>query len=124
MRAPILAFAVAAFAATPAAAHHGWSWAEEQQTELTGTIREIYIGAPHPVLTVAAADGQTWTIELGNPNQTARSGFKEGSAKIGDEVTALGNRARGTGEKRMKAVRITIGGKNFDLYPERIGRTD
>lgn len=49
-----------------AAAHHGWSWAEGEQTELRGTVREVYVGQPHPSLRVEAADG-LWTVELANP---------------------------------------------------------
>src|SRR5687767_9895552 len=48
--------AAASLLAASAAAHHGWSWAEDEQTELTGTILEIYIGPPHPTLEVETAD--------------------------------------------------------------------
>lgn len=101
-------------------AHHGWNWAEDAQFELTGTIQEVYIGPPHPTLQVETADDGAWTVELGNPNQTARSGFSEDSAAAGDEVTALGNRSLDPAEKRMKAVRITVRDATFDIYPERI----
>lgn len=103
-----------------AAAHHGWSWAEADQIELKGVIREIYIGPPHPTLDVETASDGLWRVELANPGQTRRSGFVEGSAKVGDEVLALGNRSTDPKEKRMKAVRITVSGKTYDLYPERI----
>jgi hypothetical protein len=99
--------------------HHGWSWAEEEQTELQGTIHTISMSPPHPVLQVNAADG-LWQVDLGNPNQTARSGFTAESAKVGDAVTVLGNRSNEKGKKHMKAVRITVEGKAFDMYPERI----
>jgi hypothetical protein len=100
-------------------AHHGWTWAEEAQTELTGTIRSITIAPPHPALEVETADG-VWKVELGNPRQTERSGFVEGSAKPGDAIIVLGNRSLDQSEKRMKAVRITVAGKVFDIYPDRI----
>jgi hypothetical protein len=61
-----------------------------------------------------------WHVELGNPRQTERSGFVEGSAKAGDEIIVLGNRSLDPNEKRMKAVRITVAGKTYDIYPERI----
>jgi hypothetical protein len=102
-----------------AAAHHGWSWAEGDQGELTGTIREVYIGAPHPTLRVEA-NGETWIVELGNPRQTASAGFTAESARAGDEVRALGNRSRTTGERRMKAVRVTVRDRSYDIYPDRI----
>ena len=103
-----------------ASAHHGWSWAEADQFELKGVIRAVYVGPPHPTLDVESASDGLWRIELANPRQTERAGFKQDTAKIGDEIVALGNRSSDTSEKRMKAVRITVNGKTFDIYPERI----
>ncbi len=102
-----------------ALAHHSWSWAEEEQTELKGTIESISMSPPHPVLKVKAEDG-VWQVDLGNPNQTERSGFKANSAKAGDSIVVLGNRSLEKGKKHMKAVRITVGDRQFDMYPERI----
>lgn len=103
-----------------AAAHHGWNWAESEQMKLSGTIRKVEISPPHPWLDVETPGDGTWRVELGNPNQTERSGFVPGSAKAGDQIVATGNRARDREEKRMKAVQITVGGKTYDIYPERI----
>jgi hypothetical protein len=116
------AFAAIALSATIAGtafAHHGWAWAEGEQTTLEGTIQSISFAPPHPSLTVMS-EGIVWQIDLGNPRQTERSGFAEGSAKEGDAITVLGNRSQDENEKLMKAVRITVAGKNFDMYPERI----
>ncbi len=118
----IAGVAVAAAAFPPAFAHHGWSWAEDERTELRGTVREVYIGQPHPTLRIEAADG-VWIVELANPRQTERSGFSAGSARPGDPVVALGNRSRAPGERRMKAVRITVGSRTYDIYPERLRGT-
>jgi hypothetical protein len=116
----LAAVLLSATVATGAAAHHGWSWAEADQIELRGTIQQISMGGPHPTLDVATVDDGVWRIELGNPRQTERAGFVEGVAKPGDQVTALGNRSQDRTEKRMKAVRITVGEKRYDIYPERI----
>ncbi|WP_408100584.1 DUF6152 family protein [Stutzerimonas sp. VN223-3] len=105
---------------TQAFAHHGWAWAEEEQSELKGTITEISMAPPHPVLRVKAQDGRLWRVDLGNPNQTQRSGFTGDTAKEGDDITVLGNRTKEPNEAHMKAVRITVGGKQYDMYPERI----
>lgn len=106
--------------ATQAFAHHGWAWAEEELSELKGTITEISMAPPHPVLRVKAQDGRLWQVDLGNPNQTQRSGFTGDTAKVGDGITVLGNRTKEPNEAHIKAVRITVGGKQYDMYPERI----
>jgi hypothetical protein len=115
----IASLCMSAFLATTAAAHHGWSWAEGELSELSGTIREISFAPPHPSLVVEVA-GEVWQVDLGNPTQTKRSGFVEGSADAGDEITILGNRSLDQSENLIKAVRITINGKNYDMYPDRI----
>ena len=106
--------------ATGALAHHGWEWAEEKQTNLEGVIREIYIGPPHPTLKVETAGDGIWQIDLANPRQTTNAGFVEGSARPGNKIQILGNRSAKKEQKLMKAVRITVEGKDFLLYPERI----
>lgn len=103
-----------------ALAHHGWAWAEEEQSTLTGKIQSVSMSAPHPTVQVTDAAGATWQIDLGNPSQTERSGFTAESGKTGDAITVLGNRNRDRARNHMKAVRISVGGRNFDLYPERI----
>jgi hypothetical protein len=105
--------------ASSAMAHHGWTWTVEEQSELTGTIQEVFIGNPHAVLSVAAEDG-LWTVELAPPSRTRAAGFDEDAAKAGDEVTAMGNRSKDATEKRMKAVRIIVNGKTYDVYPDRV----
>ena len=107
-------------AALPATAfaHHGWAWTDEGFFELTGIIRAVYVGNPHATLDVDV-EGEIWRVELAPPRQTERAGFTEASAKVGDEVTAIGNRSRDEAERRMKAVRLTVGGKTYDVYPGR-----
>ncbi|MFL0693647.1 MAG: DUF6152 family protein [Agrobacterium tumefaciens] len=113
------ALAGATLVAGAAMAHHGWSWAEADQIDLTGRITAISFAPPHPTLELDTAEGP-WRIELGNPNQTQHSGFVEGVAEIGDEITVRGNRSLDPDEKRLKAVRVIVEGKNYDIYPNRI----
>lgn len=110
----------AGFAGSATLAHHGWSWAESEPMTLDGTIRSISMAPPHPTLQVADKAGAVWQVDLGNPSQTERSGFTGGTAKAGDAITVLGNRSLEKDKRHMKAVRITLAGKNYDMYPERI----
>ena len=109
---------LALLAAGPTLAHHGWSWTADGMFELKGIIKEIYIGNPHATLDIDV-EGEIWRVELAPPSATMRAGFTEDVAKIGDEVTALGNRSRDETEKRMKAVRVIVNGKTYDVYPSR-----
>jgi hypothetical protein len=105
----------------PALAHHGWSWTEDKTSQIEGTIRNIVMSNPHVTLDVDSK-GELWRVELAPPSATIRAGFTEGSAKIGDEVIAIGNRSLDKSERRMKAVRIIVNGRTFDVYPDRIPR--
>ncbi|MER8868038.1 DUF6152 family protein [Mesorhizobium sp. M0751] len=118
-RSVTLAAAVMLAAATAAYAHHGWSWTQDGFFELKGRITAIYIGNPHATLDVDA-EGEVWRVEMAPPSRTIAAGFTEEVAKVGDGVTAIGHRSRDESEKRMKAVRIIVGGKTYDVYPDRV----
>ncbi len=120
LQSPLLIAVVLATGASGAFAHHGWSWADGEQITLEGKIESISMAPPHPTLRVTNAEGQTWQVDLGNPSQTRRSGFSGDTAKEGDAITVMGNRAQDHSTLQMKAVRITLDGKNYDMYPERI----
>lgn len=112
-----LSLLAAALWAASAVAHHGWNWTEQQQTEMTGEITEIYIGPPHPRLMINTPDG-AWQVDLGNPRQTRDAGFVEGEAAVGDTVLVRGHRSAKTDERIIKAVRATINGKVYTFYPQ------
>ncbi|WP_442580910.1 DUF6152 family protein [Mesorhizobium sp. ASY16-5R] len=118
-RKSLLAALFALATAVPALAHHGWSWTEDGFFQLEGIIRDIYIGNPHATLDVDV-EGEIWRVELAPPSAAIRAGFTEDVAKAGDEVLAVGNRSRDSTEKRMKAVRLTVNGKTYDVYPNRV----
>lgn len=113
-------FAITMMAATAVFAHHGWAWAEDEQTEMTGTILEVYVGPPHPRMEIETSNEGVWQVDLGNPRQTESAGFTEESASIGDEVLVRGHRSRDSSEKLIKAVRITIDDKVYTFYPGRV----
>ncbi|MDQ2070315.1 MULTISPECIES: hypothetical protein [Natronospira] len=105
------------FWASSTLAHHGWAWAEDKQTEMTGVITEIYIGPPHPRLMIDTDDGP-WQVDLGNPRQTRDAGFVDGVAEEGDEIIIIGHRSKDSDEKIIKAVRATIDGEHYTFYPD------
>lgn len=117
--ASIAALALFSFAAGPALAHHGWAWTEDGFFELTGTITAISYGNPHPTLDVDV-EGEVWRVDLATPRATANAGFHEDTAKVGDEIKAIGNRSREETEPLMKAVRIIVNGQTYDVYPNRV----
>jgi hypothetical protein len=113
----IATLATATFA-LPALAHHGWRWTADGNFELTGIIKEARLGNPHGILTVDA-DGEIWTVEAGQPWRHERAGLDEALLKSGTEIKVSGGRSADMSEKLMKAERITIAGKLYDLYPGR-----
>lgn len=117
---PAAALALTALAGSAALAHHGWSWAVDEQSQLEGVVQSVSMAPPHPSLQVRANDGAVWRIDLGNPGLTSRSGFRAASAPAGTRVLVTGNRSRNPSERLMKAVRLTIDGRNYDIYPDRI----
>lgn len=117
--AAFIALTVVPFAGSGAVlAHHGWSWTESGFFQLEGVISAVYIGNPHATIDVDV-DGEIWRVELAPPSRTVRAGFTEEVAKPGDEVTAIGNRSQDSQERRMKAVRVIVGGETYDVYPSR-----
>jgi uncharacterized protein DUF6152 len=99
-------------------AHHGWSWAEDGNFEITGTITSAKLGNPHGILKINAK-GEDWTVEVGQPWRNARAGLKDSMLVKGVELTIRGNRAKDPKLKVVKAARVIIKGQTYDLYPER-----
>lgn len=105
-------------AAVPAVAHHGWSWTTGGNIELTGLIREARLGNPHGELKVDA-DGEIWTVEVGQPWRNERAGLTDEHFAVGNELTIIGEPAADPARKLLKAERIVIDGKEYPLYPGR-----
>lgn len=110
----------AAILALPFAAHahHGWSWTDDGNFELTGIIETVQLGNPHGVLTIAA-DDEIWTAEIGQPWRNAEAGLSDDMLTPGTEITLIGQRSADPGELLMKAERVRLAGKLYTLYPDR-----
>jgi hypothetical protein len=105
-------------AAPAARAHHGWSWTDAGAFRLSGVIREVRLGNPHGLLRVEAGP-ETWTVEVGQPWRHAEAGLPDAALAPGAEIVVEGHRAADPAELRMKAERVTVGGRTYDLYPNR-----
>lgn len=106
-------------AGTPVLAHHGWSWTADGFFQLTGIVKEVYVGNPHATIDVDV-EGVVWRVELAPPGPTTNAGFSEETAPSGTEIIAIGNRSQDETETRMKAVRIIVDGQSYDVYPGRV----
>ena len=113
-----LAFAVVLGLPTAAAAHHGWAWTQDEESRLSGTIQSISFGNPHMHLRLQNAQG-TWEVDLSPPIVAQGSGFGPGAAKAGDRVIITGHRARDPDLRAFKGETITVGGRTYDVYPQR-----
>lgn len=101
-----------------ALAHHGWAWTTGDNIELTGVIQEARLGNPHGILEVDV-EGETWTVEVGQPWRNERAGLKDGDLAPGVEIRAIGEPAAEPDARRVKAERLFLGTREFQLYPER-----
>ena len=112
-------FAAAIILPAAAAAHHGWGWTEEKESRLSGTIEQISFGNPHMHLRLKTEQGATWEVDLSPPIVAQGSGFGPDVAKAGDRAVLTGHRARDAELLGFKAETITVGGKTYDVYPQR-----
>lgn len=98
-------------------AHHGWNWAEPENSELVGTIKKARLGNPHGELTLDV-NGEQWIAEIGQPWRNQRTGLQDDMLVEGVQVTVRGHKSA-RGERLIKAERVLIDGKTYDLYPGR-----
>ena len=108
----------------PAAAHHSFAAAFDPSKPfaVTGVLTEVRLVNPHAQFVVQVTDAagkvETWRLEGSTPSSLIRSGFKPGTLKAGDKVTAKGSHARDT-TQNAGAVReiVTADGRSFIVGP-------
>ena len=101
-----------------AVAHHGWSWTTGGNIELTGLIKTARLGNPHGVLTVDV-EGETLTVEVGQPWRNERAGLKDSDLAEGVEIRVIGEPSANAADRLLKAIRVYIGDKEHILYSGR-----
>lgn len=99
-------------------AHHGWSWTTGGNIELIGIVKSAKLGMPHGVLEVDA-EGEVWTVEVGQPWRNERVGLTPDHFAPGVELKIVGEPSANLEDKLLKAERIYIEGKEYVLYPNR-----
>ena len=114
----VLAFAGAALLMQSAAAHHGWGWATDEEFEISGRITDVRLGNPHGEVAIDVK-GERWVIEVGQPWRNERAGLTDDMLKIGRQITVHGHRSAKETERLVKAERVIIDGKSYNLYPDR-----
>lgn len=110
--------AAGAFLPRTVPAHHGWGWATAEEFEITGTITDVHLGNPHGELTLDVA-GESWTVEVGQPWRNERAGLTAALLSKGRTITVHGHRSAREGERLVKAERVIVDGKSYNLYPDR-----
>lgn len=106
---------------TQVIAHHGWGGQDRDQIDISGTVHTAaQINGPHGTMQVEDANGQIWDITLASGRRAQRAGLVDDVFPVGAKVVVRGNRNSDPNRFELKSVRVTMDGKNFDLYPERL----
>ena len=100
------------------AAHHGWAWATDEELVATGTVKSVRNRNPHGEMLLGTPAGD-WTVEIGQPWRNAQAGLTEQMLKPGTKLSVHGHRSARKDQRLMKAERIVIAGKSYNLYPDR-----
>ena len=98
-------------------AHHGWGWATGEEFEITGEIVEVRLGNPHGEVDLLV-DSVLWVVEVGQPWRNDRAGLNDKLIK-GATITVHGHRSARESERLVKAERVVIDSKDYNLYPDR-----
>jgi hypothetical protein len=120
MRLPSALFALSMIVlpVAPGAAHHGWAWVTDKEFVLPGTVKSVRHGNPHGEMVLATKSGN-WTVEIGQPWRNEGAGLTPAMLRPGTKLVVHGHRSAKKTQRLMKAERIVIAGRSFNLYPDR-----
>jgi len=114
----LLALAAGLVLSPSVAAHHGWGWATEEEFQISGKVVSAKLGNPHGEVTIDV-EGAKWVVEVGQPWRNERAGLTPEMLKPGRLITVHGHRSKKADERLVKAERVVIDGKSYNLYPDR-----
>jgi hypothetical protein len=108
----LAAFAAALSVSDVAFAHHGAAAYDRSVTlTLKATVTEFVFRNPHIIISFDAPDEQGkvvhWNAEGGSSSGLARRGWTWKTLKVGDQVTIVGNPARGLEGKETRVMAMT-----------------
>lgn len=95
-----------------------WSGFEDELTRLDATITDLALSGSNPSLQVRARDGLNWTVELASRDRMLNAGLSDRLPAPGDAISVIGRQSRSTGDTHIRALRLTLGGRAYELYPE------
>lgn len=92
----VLAGALTAALAGPAAAHHSLAaYDAAHPVELTGEVTEFSFTQPHPYLVIEARPGERWKLEMDNLFELVDVGMTRATFRAKDRVRVSGSPDRG-----------------------------
>lgn len=95
-------------------AHHGWSSYDASKLfSITSTVQREDWHNPHVMIVVTQAN-KNWDVVLAPPLRMNARGLEPDMIKPGTQVTVDGYPSTRV-ENEMRAERIIVGGKTFDL---------
>lgn len=95
-----------------------WAEFKPTDTQLDGVIIDANLDSADPTLKVRGPDGRNWTVELADRRRNQSLGLTRAALLPGDAVHVVGRRTQRFGEQRIKALRLTVEGQSFELFPE------
>jgi hypothetical protein len=100
--------------AAGAFAHHGWgSYDAANPVTVAGPIETLKYENPHAEMTVKGAD-KVWTVTLAPTSRMTARGASADIIAVGKTVSAYGYPST-VQRDEMRAERITVGGKTYEL---------
>jgi Family of unknown function (DUF6152) len=94
----------------------------DRKVKLQGAVTRIDWTNPRAYLFVNAKDSaglvENWAVEIGNPLELEKAGWKSSAVKIGDAVTVEGSPARGLNQRALAAA-VTRNGARVFAIPSR-----
>jgi len=96
----------------PLFGHHGLAAYDMANSEtVKGIVAEFAFINPHAAIHLDVKDDkgniEKWLVEADSPNNLARAGWTRNSIKPGEQITVIGNRAKG-GSKLLRLQKVVF----------------